>query len=304
MKTILITGANGFIANCLARDFNSAGFRVLGTSRRTNPLENFHVIFNGTLGQPLHGVFEQESIDCVFHCANHFGQGDQEELTVNIEGTLLWANQAQESGINTQVFLSSLSAKENIPSTYGLAKFQIEKWFISNYQIVLRLGLVIGNGGIFGKMVNMIKKCPLIPLPDNGRALVYPLGIHDLCQACLNIAKGESVKLKGKIWFLHQPSPVRLREILTSIRRTTESMCIFLPIPSIALLTILKVVEQFPWLKLGLSSTNIQGLRASASEEFKSDFTIFKLTPQRLDKLIDEADKPNILHSAGKEVTS
>ena len=139
----------------------------------------------------------------------------------------------------------------------------------------------------------MIQNYPLIPLPDNGSALVYPLAIHHLCLVTKEALSAMSDELRGRIWFLHQPSPVTLREILTTIRRKVGSSCLFVPVPSIIILGVLLIVERFPFLRLGLSSTNIQGLRASTSEEFRSDFKKFGLSPQTLDELVEQGVRRN-----------
>ncbi|MBV7327899.1 NAD-dependent epimerase/dehydratase family protein [Chloroflexi bacterium TSY] len=60
MKTILITGASGFIAQYLAKKLKNAHYRVIGVSRTNNSLDNFDLVYKGKLGTPIAHVFETQ----------------------------------------------------------------------------------------------------------------------------------------------------------------------------------------------------------------------------------------------------
>ena len=53
MTTVLITGANGFIARNLAPVLKEAGMRVAGTSRAGQPVPGFDAIYPASLGDSL-----------------------------------------------------------------------------------------------------------------------------------------------------------------------------------------------------------------------------------------------------------
>ena len=107
MTTILISGADGFIAQHAAESLGALGCRMIGISIENKELDYFDSVYEGHLTFPLKDVFQHEDIDVFIHCANHTG-GD--EFRINVEGTRCWAEQAEENGVNTQVFISSLSA--------------------------------------------------------------------------------------------------------------------------------------------------------------------------------------------------
>src|SRR4030065_1184640 len=111
-------------------------------------------------------IFEKNKIDAVIHGA--YSRWDRENK-INAEGTRLWVEQAEKNGVGLQIFISSISAAEDSVSSYGQKKFEVEKWFIEHNHVVFRLGLVIGNGGIFQTITSMVKKYPLIPLIDSGK---------------------------------------------------------------------------------------------------------------------------------------
>ena len=158
MGTVLLSGASGFIAQNTAKRLKKHGFRTIGVSHSSRSLTHFDAVFAGTLSQPLDEVF-REGIDTFIHCAYHSGRND---YAVNVEGTRLWADQAEKEGIKNQIFLSSVSASADSASTYSRAKHVLEQWFLARNHTVMRLGLVLGKGGLFQRMAGLVKKYPLL----------------------------------------------------------------------------------------------------------------------------------------------
>ena len=285
MKTVLISGANGFIATHIGQKLKNSGLRTVGISRSSQSIPYFDAVYKGSLMRPLEEIFEKEEIHTFIHCANHVGTNDYE---INVEGTRLWAEQAKQKGVHLQIFLSSTSAREGSASSYGRAKFELERWFTSNDQIVLRLGLVVGNGGVFRNMVFLVKKYPVMPFPDKGRAKVYLTGIDFLCDVIRDIVQiGEPIP-GAALWNLFQPDPVTVREVLKEIKRQYKTLCAFLSIPSGLILSMVRILEHLPFLKLNVSSNNIIGLRQDKGFDFKSDFARFGYPESSLSELIQK----------------
>src|SRR5689334_23794202 len=78
------------------------------------------------------------------------------------------------------VFLSTLSAHADARSHYGRNKLALEALLDPARDTVLRLGLVLGDGGLFGSMVDLVRGASLIPLPDGGRQPIQTLWMGDL----------------------------------------------------------------------------------------------------------------------------
>jgi len=281
MGTVLISGASGFIAQNAAAISRKAGFRAIGISHSSRSLPHFDEIYPGSLSHPLEGVFE-EGIDVFIHCAYHSGGDD---YTLNVEGTRLWAEQAEKEGVKHQVFLSSVSARADSPSSYSRAKHALEKWFTAQGFAVLRLGLVLGNGGLFQRMATLVKKMPFVPLLDGGRAPVYVAGIQEVCRGLLH-AVGEESWILGKTWNLFQSEPFYLREILEEIKKQHKARCLFFPVPSKLALGLVGILERIPLVKIGITSNNIVGLRQNVSQEWKSDYDRFGLSDISLEGLV------------------
>lgn len=283
MRTVLISGASGFIAGHIARKLKNEGFKTVGISRKPGLFPGFDHVYHGTLRQPLERVFNRETVQTFVHCANHSGKNDYE---INVEGTKSWAEQAAQEGAKLQIFLSSLSAREESDSSYARAKFALEKWFLAQRQVSLRLGLVVGDGGLFGTLVTLMKKYPALPLPDGGRQRVYLTGVDFLCDVIRDVVMGAVPKRDRKLWSLFQPNPVSLKALLAEIRVQSGSRCILIPVPSGLILAAVCVTECVPFLPLRMSRNNIIGLRQDSEPEFSSDFQEFGYSELTLAELV------------------
>ena len=238
MKTILITGANGFLGHEIANELAEEGHRLIGTCRTAKNLKKFFKIYNVSLGDPLEHLYKENAIDVVIHCANEYGPS---EYDVNTNGTISWAEEARKHKVPMQIFLSSLSATPDAMTPYGRAKFEIEKWFIENNQVIIRPGLVLGDGGLFKKMATLIKKLPILPV-IGASSLIYFTSIYSLKRIVSNFLRGQYASFLGKPLSIQQPKPILLIELLKQLCSIKNQTCVFFPVPqNIALLGVLMI---------------------------------------------------------------
>ncbi|MBU4329274.1 MAG: NAD-dependent epimerase/dehydratase family protein [Acidobacteria bacterium] len=270
MSTVLISGARGFIAGRLAETLRAAGFHVLGLSRKAEPLPHFHQVFSAFLLNPIQGLFAREHVDAFIHCAYYAGE---DEFAINVNGTRLWSEQAERNGVKRQIFFSSVSAAAPAEgkSPYGRAKHVLEEWFIRHNETVLRLGLVVGPGGLYQRMVDMVRTHRILPLPDGGRAGLYLTKIDWLSEIVRDALLGRKELSAGRVWNLFQPEQVTLAALLREIRKETNSRCLFIPVPSRLLLAAVTVAEKCPFLKLQVNRNNLIGLRRNDRLNLHSD---------------------------------
>lgn len=286
MSTVLISGARGFIAGCLAKSLKEAGFHVLGLSRIAEPLPHFHEVFSGFLLNPIQGVFEREHVDVFIHGAYYAGE---DEFEINVNGTRLWSEQAERNGVRRQIFLSSVSAAAPTggQSPYGRAKLELEEWFVRHNERVLRLGLVIGQGGLFLRMVDLVRNHRILPLPDGGKAEMYLTEMDWLSESVRDVVAEKRELKAGRVWNMFQPEKRTLFELLQGIKEQTNSGCLFVPVPSRLLLSAVTVAEKLPFLKLQVNRNNLIGLRRNAGLNLESDFEFFGRPLKSLSQLLE-----------------
>ena len=237
------------------------------------------------MGDLLRPALDAEPIDAVVHGALYSGQN---AYTVNVDGTTRWLEEAHTAGIPLQIFLSTLSAEPDALSDYGRAKYELEQRFVAAQQVVFRLGVVVGDGGMYARIRSSATRLPVTPLLDGGRQLLYVLGIDTLCLTLRDTILTQGAGLSGGAWNLVQPQPVTLREMVEAINRRA----LLLPVPAKPVLAALRVAESVPLLHLPVTSTNVRGLIQQGQRRFPSDFARFGYPEQSLSALIAAVENP------------
>ncbi len=286
MGTVLITGARGFIARHAAKVLRDAGWRVLGTSRDDASVPGFERVYRRRLGESLADILAGEAVDAVVHTALDAGSA---AYAINVEGTTRWLTEADAAGVGTQILLSSLSADARALADYGRAKYALEQRFLAANQIVFRLGVVVGDGGMFARMVESVRRYPVVPLLDNGAQLIYVLGIDFLCAVLRDTIASAGEGRRGRAWNLQQPTPYPLREVIEAILAAYGLRRVLVPLPARPLVGLLRLFEKQALVRLPITSVNVQGLIQQGRREFHSDFAQFGYAEEPLAVLIGRA---------------
>ena len=243
-------------------------------------------VFRASLGDTLLPVLASEHIDALVHTALADGA---DAYRVNVAGTTRWLDEARAAGVGLQIFLSTLSAEENALSDYGRAKWMLQERFVDADEVVFRLGVVVGDGGMYARIRSSATRAPVVPMLDGGKQLLYVAGIETLCAALCDAIAGDGDGLRGGAWNFVQPEPVTLRAMVEAINRQAGRRALLLPVPAKPVLATLQAAERLPLLHLPITSTNVRGLIQQGQRRFPSDFERFRYPVESLIALIAAA---------------
>jgi nucleoside-diphosphate-sugar epimerase len=101
---------------------------------------------------------------------------------VNVEGTRKLLEVCRTRKIRF-VFLSTLSAHAGAESHYGRHKLQLEGIVLREGGLVLKLGLVLGQAGVFYTIRKLIERSKVIPLIGGGNQPIQTIAMDDLLLA-------------------------------------------------------------------------------------------------------------------------
>ncbi|HEY5999691.1 MAG TPA: NAD(P)-dependent oxidoreductase [bacterium] len=231
---VLITGGTGFLGSRLASAWKSRGHRVAVTSSGTGVPPPGALRFR--LGEPFDGR-ALEGIVCVVHGAHAFGGGTH---VLNVEGTRALFIAARAAGVRHQVFISSASAQAAGASAYGRVKRAVEPLFLDAGETVVRPGLVLGRGGMFGRVMDRVLSSPVIPLLAGGEDLVPVVAEADFVAAMTEVLEGG---LRGS-WNLVSGEQVTMRRLLGTLARLAGRRRLFVPVPTAAAERLLSGMER------------------------------------------------------------
>ena len=254
---LLILGASGFIGSHLVRGAAMLGHEVIALCRAG--------LVDGFAGRCITWELGRrailpagEPVDCAVHLAHDFSGEAGARLT--IDGTERCVRELREAGVRRQLYFSSYSAGPHASSIYGRTKYSLEQSLTASGDVtIIRPGLVVGGGGLYGRIEKIARLLPLIPLPDGGEGLVPVIGIDRLCRETIRLA-GEST---GTAAFnLFEPRLRTLREVVLESARQNGRSPVILPIPSKAAVGVLTLLE-FLRIPLPVKTDNLKGFVAN-----------------------------------------
>jgi nucleoside-diphosphate-sugar epimerase len=181
VKTVLITGASGFIGSALVRTFSAKGWRVIGAGRTHPPglrdgveWRAYDLAWTSLPDDFLEGV------DAVVHGAMMKQSADERSFDINVAAGKMLLDRAHQRDITRVAFLSSLAAHDGALSQYGKHKYVLERHFDQRGALVIRPGLVLGNGGLFASMRDYLRSHRYVPLIGGGNQPLQTIHIDDL----------------------------------------------------------------------------------------------------------------------------
>ncbi|MDG6110130.1 NAD-dependent epimerase/dehydratase family protein [Dactylosporangium aurantiacum] len=176
-KVVAVTGASGYLGSRLCRGFVAAGGRAVRMSRGSAEAR-----FTLAAGAP-DGLFRRHRVLALVHCAWDFTASRRADVAAhNVLGSIRLMEQARAEGVETIVFVSTISAFPGCRSEYGRAKLTVEAAARRLGALVVRPGLVFGDrpGGMIGALSAAVRTSPVVPLVGTGRQLLYPAHEDDV----------------------------------------------------------------------------------------------------------------------------
>ncbi|RYZ79222.1 MAG: NAD-dependent epimerase/dehydratase family protein, partial [Proteobacteria bacterium] len=240
MPTVAITGANGFIGSKLVQFFSENGWEVRALARSPNeafvrPRVSFCLY---RLGYPIEEAV-LKGVNVLIHAAHDFSG----QCLNQLECARLLVREAQVAEVEGLIFLSSMSAHVDARSSYGRVKWEIENYFLSVNGICVRPGLVIGQGGLFGRLRKFTLKYPIIPLVSGGYQKIRFVSIDDLARSILDI----SCKSKPGLYIVASPTTIPFRDLMLALAVRSNGKKIMVRVPySLAYLGLLLAEKLFP----------------------------------------------------------
>lgn len=254
---LLIIGATGFIGRNLVSVAAAQNTEVIALSRSGVRPEGAAHAFSWSFGQPVpEGAYQ--GVSCAVHLAHDF-DGEEGALRT-IESTVAIASQLQAAGIPRQLFFSSYSAGEHASSLYGRTKFALEQALVEQ-AVIVRPGLVLGEGGIYGRIRKWARVLPFVPLPDGGQGRVPVIGVKALCELTLKLALDTAPAAEANL-FEHELRS--LRELVLEAAAEVGRKPWIVPIPAVLLTGILALAARFH-IPLPVNADNLAGFMANQS---------------------------------------
>jgi nucleoside-diphosphate-sugar epimerase len=129
-KTVIITGASGFLGSALVEYFKQQGWQVIALVRNAGGYSAPGVTYvEYDLSKPFDdSVFA--GADYLVHAAYvKYDSKNPDALKINLDGAKRLLKASRQHKLKKNVFISSMSAHSGAESVYGKQKLAVEKLF-------------------------------------------------------------------------------------------------------------------------------------------------------------------------------
>lgn len=225
---IVVTGSNGYIGTRLVRLGSRFGHSMVGASRMppsslSVPWIKFDLCEPDCL-QLTSGV------DILVHLAANTLPEARIDEAIEVATAKKLIGAALASKVKF-IFVSSQTARQDAPTSYGRIKWCIEQEVLAAGGWVVRPGQVYGGElrGLYGQLVKIVKKSPLLPkfLP---LPVVQTIHVDDLAEGLLRIAVRRD--LKSGVYCLGSSTPIPFSTFLAEIAKSRlRCRRAFVPLP-------------------------------------------------------------------------
>jgi nucleoside-diphosphate-sugar epimerase len=271
---VIITGANGFIGSHLVKHFQQKNWKVLALvhnlpSTKLSDVEYFQYDLANQIDET---PFTKANY--LIHCAyiKYDISSKVDSNQININGTKQLISLSKKYSLTQNIFLSSMSAQAQAESNYGKQKFTLEKFFTGKNDLVIRPGLVLGSGGLFGQMSEFLKKNPFIPLIDGGKQPLQTVSIDDLVKA---IDIGIEKKLSGN-YTIAETNAVSYQDFYKALCEKLGVKATFISVPYFLVNLGVTFFGLFK-IKLPITKENLLGLKNLKYVDVHNDLRVFEI---------------------------
>jgi nucleoside-diphosphate-sugar epimerase len=171
-KTLLLTGATGFLGSHLLKEMVKENYRVVILKRSTSDLgriaKRMENVWQYDIDVvPLENVFEDQKIDIIVHAACNYGRSEQsisDVVETNIMLGVRLLELAISNGVNmflnVDTFFNTAECDLGYMNNYALSKRQFIEWLIIKSEIIKVANMKLQH--VYGPMDGKEKFIPWI----------------------------------------------------------------------------------------------------------------------------------------------
>ena len=167
---------------------------------------------------------------------------------------------------------------------YGRTKYQLEQFFLLAGQIVVRPGLVIGDGGLFGRNLQRILTSRVIPMIGGGIDLLPLVSLSDFLSAMQRLLKSREA---AGAYNLFNSDLVSMRTLVQRVQAKAGRRALYLPIPARVAVLAMEGLSRLG-IQLPSSADNVKALRLNQQPIHQSDLGKLVDRETALDEMLEQ----------------
>jgi uncharacterized protein YbjT (DUF2867 family) len=221
-KTILLTGATGFVGSNLWPELERAGYSVRGLTRNPDKARRARPDREWLRGDLNTGEGIPQALagcDAAFYLAHGMAEGGHDFRQRELDQARRFAQAAGDAGVGRIVYLGGFQPQGE-PSEHLASRLEVGEALRSGpvLTVELRASMIVGHGSLSWIMVrDLAARLPAMILPRWLRSRTQPVALDDVLLA---LVRALELPLQASDWFdLPGPDTLSGKEILI---RTAE----------------------------------------------------------------------------------
>ncbi len=267
---IVITGANGFIGNYLTQYFAQQGHQVYALVHHLYKAPPPNITYRAFDLHSFASDVIPEGTDLVIHAAYIPYNKNNNEEDINYKASKRLLEMSRRKKVQQFIFFSSFSASENALSNYGQSKFKTEQLFNLNECLVLVPGLVVGPGGLYNNIKNIIQANKFIPLIANGNQVLQYIRIEDLAEV---IEQAVNNNIVGR-YVLACEQTIKMKDFYKKIANDINKHIFLMPMPYFVADLLFQFFDKLN-IDIGISRESLLGLKQMEYKKIDNCESIF-----------------------------
>ncbi|GAA3343188.1 NAD(P)H-binding protein [Amorphoplanes nipponensis] len=215
-KTVLVSGASGFIGSHVATRLVEEGYRVRAMTRRPAEYHGAGEPVAADVSDPgsLAAVFA--GVDVAYYLIHSLGSDDFEQR--DADAARAFAEAAAAAGVERIIYLGGLGANDGTLSAHLRSRREVEKILRAGPVpvTVLRAAVVIGHGGISWEMTRQLAhRLPAMVTPRWVRTRTQPIALPDAVRYLTGVL--EPAEARGRTYEIGGPEVLRYIDMLQRV---------------------------------------------------------------------------------------
>jgi uncharacterized protein YbjT (DUF2867 family) len=217
-KTVLVSGASGFIGSHVAACLVEKNYRVRAMTRHPDDYDGAGEPVEADVSDPETLAPAFSGVDVAYYLVHSLGSDDFEER--DAAAARHFARAAAAAQVERIIYLGGLGANDDTLSAHLRSRREVEKILRSGPVpvTVLRAAVVVGHGGISWEMTRQLaERLPMMVTPRWVRTRTQPIALRDAVRYLVGVL--EPAEARGATFEIGGPEVLSYLQMLQRVAR-------------------------------------------------------------------------------------